>query len=59
MHLREQSTTNVLLISDYMTKPTENRQTLARCFFQVVIMRGTTSHYLVVSKGLDTIFLVR
>lgn len=59
MYLREQSTTNVLLISGYTTKSTENRQTLARYFFQVVIMSNTTSHYLVVPKGLEMIFLVR
>lgn len=59
MHLREQSTINVLLVSGYTTKPTENGKTLARYFFQVVIMSSTTSHYLVVSKGLETIFLCK
>lgn len=34
---REQRT-NVLLISGNTTKPTEDRQALARYFFQVVIM---------------------
>lgn len=59
MYLREESTTNVSLISGYTTKSTENRQTLARYFFQVVIMSNTTSQYLVVPKGLEMIFLVR